>query len=51
MCVFLAVQLSLKLLAHKPGVDTMVLNENKGPFPPSKSDYVETFWVHLVHMA
>jgi hypothetical protein len=51
MCVFLAVQLSLKLLTHKPSVDTLVLNENKGLFLPSKSDYVRTFWVHLVQMA
>jgi hypothetical protein len=51
MCVFLAVQFSLKLLAHKPGVDTLVLDEKKGPFLPSKSDHVRTFWVHLVHLA
>jgi hypothetical protein len=33
------------------GVDTLVLDENKGPFLPYKSDHVRCFWVHLVHMA
>jgi hypothetical protein len=51
MCVFLAVQFSLKLLAHKVVMDTLVLDENKGPFLPCKSDYVRCFWVHLIHMA
>jgi hypothetical protein len=51
MCVFLAVSFSLKLLAHKAGVDTLMLDENKGPFLPFKSDHIRSFWVHLVHMA
>jgi hypothetical protein len=51
MCVLLAVQFSLKLLVHKPGVDTLVLDENKGPFLPYNSDHIRSFWVHLVYMA
>jgi hypothetical protein len=51
MCVLLAVQFSLKLLVHKPGVDTLVLYENKGPFLPYNSDHIRSFWVHLVYMA
>jgi hypothetical protein len=48
--VFLAVQFSFELLAHKVGMDVLVLDENKGPFLPYKSDHIRCFWVHLVHM-
>jgi hypothetical protein len=49
--MFLAVLFSLKLPAHKAGVDALVLDENKGSFLLSKSDHVRYFWVHLVYMA
>jgi hypothetical protein len=44
----LAVQFSLNLLAHKVGVNTLVLHDNKGPFLPYKRDHVRSFWVYLV---
>jgi hypothetical protein len=49
--MFLSVKLSLQVTAHNVGVDTLVLDENKGPFLPSKSYYVRSFWVHLVYVA
>jgi hypothetical protein len=51
MCMFLAVWFSLKLLAHKVDVNTLVLHDNKGPFLPYKSEHIRSFWVHLVYMA
>jgi hypothetical protein len=32
-------------------MDALVLDENKGPFLPYKSDHVRSFWMHLVYMA
>jgi hypothetical protein len=51
MCMVLAVEFSLKLLAHKVGMDALVLDEKKGPFLPYKSDHIRCFWVHLEYMA
>jgi hypothetical protein len=51
MSMSLAAGFSLRLLAHKAGTDTLVLDENKDPFLPYKSDHVRCFWVHLVYMA
>jgi hypothetical protein len=50
MCMFLAVEFFLELLAHNVGVDALVLDANKGPFLLYKSDHVRSFWVHLLYM-
>jgi hypothetical protein len=51
MCMVLAFQFSLRLPAHKGGVDAQVLAENNGPSLLYKSDHIKSFCVHLVYMA
>jgi hypothetical protein len=50
MCMVLAVEFFLKLLAHNVGMDALVLDENKGPVLLYKSDHISTCWVHVVYM-
>jgi hypothetical protein len=48
--MLLAVQFSLKLLAHKVVVDTLVLDAIKETLLPYQSSYVPPFWAEIVHM-